>query len=277
MRRRVLGAIAAVALVFVGSVDLAAAGPGFRLTRLFGGDRYLTSANVARNTFASGPNAVVASGDDFPDALAAAYLAGRTVAPVYLTPAHGMPGPVMDVIVGMGAWHVDLIGGPGAVGQEVEDALIARGFDVRRVGGNDRFETAANVARAGGAPKSATALLASGRNFPDALAAGPIAYGAGLPQLLTEVDHVPAATWSAITDLGIRNVIVIGGVEAVSDGVVAEQLSAGGRVEMWLAQHASTLVDGHILGGLSAFWPNRVCPILYGASYPEQRVCDWSI
>ena len=91
----------------------------------------------------------------------------------------------------------------------------------------NRFETAAAVARAGGAPPSGTAMLASGRGFADALTAGPIAYGSGLPQLLTEPGALSPAAAAAIADLAITTVVVLGGASAVSSAVESQLQGLG--------------------------------------------------
>ena len=62
----------------------------------------------------------------------------------------------------------------------------------------------------------------------DALAAGPLAYGQQWPVLLTARDALPDVTRSALDDLGVRHVVVVGGTGVVSDAVVAD-LQRGGR------------------------------------------------
>lgn len=74
----------------------------------------------------------------------------------------------------------------------------------------------------------ATAILASADEFQDALSASPLAYGATLPVLLnasgTGLDPYAAA---AISNLGIRQVIVVGGSSAISDQTVAALIAKG--------------------------------------------------
>lgn len=84
-----------------------------------------------------------------------------------------------------------------------------------RIAGDDRFETAADIALAGFPDGSAQVVVASGRAFPDALAGAAL----GLPVLLTERDSVPAATSDAIATLEATEVIILGGTASVSDDV----------------------------------------------------------
>jgi putative cell wall-binding protein len=109
----------------------------------------------------------------------------------------------------------------------VVDGLRNGGLTVSRVAGPDRYATAANIARLPGAAAvgssggGKTAVLSSGTNFADALAAGGLVYALHYPQLLTEPNRLPQATISALRDLGIRHVIITGGAAAVSAGVEA--------------------------------------------------------
>ena len=63
------------------------------------------------------------SGAGFADALAGAPLAGALGAPLYLTRPDCVPGDVVQDLWDVGARRVTFIGGPAAVGYEVQDAL----------------------------------------------------------------------------------------------------------------------------------------------------------
>lgn len=99
-----------------------------------------------------------------------------------------------------------------------------------RIEGPDRFATAAAIAEARFDPDSVDEVyVASGRDFADALAAGPAAAAADAPILLTEPGSLPTATEDAITDLAPGRVTILGGTAAVTatvesalDGLVAE-------------------------------------------------------
>ncbi len=70
-----------------------------------------------------------------------------------------------------------------------------------------------------------TAILASGVEFQDAMAASAVAYGTSVPVLLTTPTKLSAEAAAAIATLGIRQVILMGGQLAVSNTVV-KQLEA---------------------------------------------------
>lgn len=239
---RILGVATALVVAAAGTatadVDSADQLPDDVVTaeRYAGENRYETAARTALESYADGaPTAIVARGDEFPDGLAASFLAGVENAPILLTKTNELPLETQDAMApeALDTQRAVIVGGRAAISQAVQDRLeeILGDGNVTRVSGNDRFETAAFVANEdeagtleavdGSGGQLTTAIVASGRNFPDALAAGPLAHAAGVPILLTEQDTLPGITRIAI-ESGIQQVIVAGGPVAVSDDVVDE-------------------------------------------------------
>lgn len=223
-----LGALAAGALVPATSVGAAT---DVEVDRLAGDDRFETAAIVANAGFASGATDVIlVNGQAFSDALAGSALAGTVDAPVLLTEADALPAATSGAIEGLGVGTVHILGGTAAVSSSVESALEADGLDVVRIAGDDRYGTAAAVAErigAGGVAAHdglATALIATGSDFADALAGGPLAAGGadGVHPILLVNDVVPTSTADAIDALGIEQVIILGGTGAVSSSVEDE-------------------------------------------------------
>jgi YVTN family beta-propeller protein len=96
------------------------------------------------------------------------------------------------------------------------------GDPVRRTTGTNRYETAVKISQQaypGGAP---VVYVATGTDYPDALAAGPAAAKKGGPLLLTENTSLPAAVKAEIQRLDPASIIVVGGPTRVSEGVKAE-------------------------------------------------------
>jgi putative cell wall-binding protein len=209
-----------------GSTGGVAAPPG-----LGGADRYATAAKIATTAFPSGAStAIVASGDSFADALAAAYPAGRLQAPVLLTRRDDVPAATLDALRQLGVSSVKIVGGRDVVGDAAAGALSAQGITVTRAAGIDRWATAASAAAVdGGTPARVdTVLLASGEQPADALVAGPVAFVAGMPMLLTNRDALPAATADALRTLAPRRVVVLGGTSAVTAAVASAAGAAAG-------------------------------------------------
>lgn len=204
--------------------------------RLAGDDRYETAAAVAADTFADGAESVVlATGQDFADALAANGLAGALGAPVLLTPRDSLHDATADALADLDPTTVYVMGGTAAVSKAVADDLTGD-YTVERIEGTNRYETAAAAGQAiadtdDGVPATTddgigstgddglTAVLANGLNFPDAVSGGPIAFAGRLPVLLTPAGDLADATAAAIEDLGIEHVLIVGGTAAVSAAV----------------------------------------------------------
>jgi putative cell wall-binding protein len=90
---------------------------------------------------------------------------------------------------------------------------------VKRLSGGDRYATAALVSNE--SPRSDTIYVVRGDNFPDALAAVPSAVQDSATQvLLVQRDAIPSATMSELRRLAPDKIVVVGGVSAVSSGVV---------------------------------------------------------
>jgi putative cell wall-binding protein len=204
---------------------------GIRVVRLAGPDRFATAVAAAetavelwRTQPAQGPaGAIVALGEDFPDALAAGPLAGFSRQPLLLTGKGRVPPATLDALDAMGVRRVTVVGGENAVSAQALADLEQRGRTVSRIAGTTRFETTELLARAaveaGADPR--TVLVASGRQFPDALAAGPAAQGLGGVLLLSERDTLPDATGTWVGTRGpIALLKVAGGRAAISDAVV---------------------------------------------------------
>jgi putative cell wall-binding protein len=185
-------------------------------------DRYGTAVTVSRESFDAADAVILATGADYPDALSAAGLAGSYGAPLLLTRPTDLPTVVRDEIVRLGATKVVIVGGMMAVSDSVKNAVDAlSGVSVERIAGADRYATAAQVARTiavreGGMPK---AYVVRGDDFPDALACSPFAFNDAMPILLTRSASLPEVTQEVIEDLGVADVVIAGGVAAVSDSV----------------------------------------------------------
>jgi putative cell wall-binding protein len=212
-------------------------------SRVGGLDRYATAAQVAQATFpAPNANIILASGLNFPDGLAAAGLAGAANAPVLLTDPNTLPGVTqnaMAAVFGTSANKtVHIVGGESAVSATVAAQVTSLGYTVNRIAGDNRYETAADIAafQTTLAPVGVTfvagqslrtVIVATGENFPDALSGGAPAFKGKHPILLTSANALPAATSAALTSLSAQRVILLGGESAVSAAVASEIAAIG--------------------------------------------------
>ncbi len=194
-------------------------------TRLEGSDRYLTAIRASQAAFPDGSDVViVASGANFPDALAAAGLAGAYDAPLLLTAPTSLSASVKAEIERLGATRCFIVGGTPAVSHGVETALGAHGGPgVVRIAGADRYATAAEVARRVvdrlGDDYDGGVFVARGDTFPDALAVAPLAWQSRRPVVLTRPTSLPDATAAVLDEIGADSAVVVGGTPAVSEPV----------------------------------------------------------
>lgn len=118
--------------------------------------------------------AVLVRDDDYPDALVAGPLAAHYNSPILMTPTDKAPKRLLDSLRGHGFTKVILVGNQGAISDQAAAQFRNAGFQVDRLGGQDRYQTAGAVAdhllAARGQQKS-DVYLATGRDFPDALTA----------------------------------------------------------------------------------------------------------
>jgi putative cell wall-binding protein len=178
----------------------------------------------------------------WPDALSASALAAHLRVPILLTGGDRLAGPAAEALARLAPHTVTVVGGTAAVSDEVAAAAaLAAGLEaVERLAGATRYDTSAAVADAGVAAglDGAEVWIATGRNFPDALAAGPAAARRGGPLLLVDGERVggsaPADAWLDAHVGRLERVAVVGGTAAVADDVAraaARRLLAGRWVQ----------------------------------------------
>jgi len=249
--------------------------PMMAVDRIAGDNRYETAGVMAQWREWPGTTAVLASGMGFADALSGSGLAGAYEGPLLLTAKDSVPGIVFDALQDAGISDVVIVGGTGVVSNAVKTQLEAEGYGVTRVAGANRYETAAAVAEEiatiMGPAFAEVAFLARGDDFADALAASPIAYAQALPVLLTATGSLPDATRGAITDLGIAEVIVVGGTSAVSqpveDAVEAMPSVDAGRIAGGNRYATAVMVAEFGVDAELVTW-NQV-GIATGTNYPD--------
>lgn len=217
----VLGGPDAISDAVVAQLDGFTAGT---VTRMAGGNRYATAARVATTAFTGPvPQVLIATGTDFPDALAAGAVGARTDSPVLLVSRNSLPAETAAALRQLQPRRIVLVGGTSAVSTAVADQLRthAIGGGVERVFGADRYATAARLAQVFWPQTSNVAFLTTGRDFADALSGVPAAGRDAAPLLLVEPTCMPAETKRELDRLRPTTVVVLGGDAAVSDAAVA--------------------------------------------------------
>jgi len=231
------------------------------IARDFGDSRYATAFAVSESSFASGSvetTVVVATGEDFADALAGSSLAGVHGSPLLLVHETVLD-DLMVEIDRLGATDVVLIGGTGVISTDIEDGLAAE-YNVKRVFGANRFETAAEVARevAAFGGNTADAYFVRGDDFADAISVSPFAYSTQTPVLLVQTTGVPTWTEDVIDELGVTSGMIAGGVGAVDANAEADlETLLGAPLVRWAGlsrfETAALAAQWHVDQGLATF------------------------
>lgn len=192
---------------------------GFTVQRLAGDGRYATAVEVAEQLPES-RTAVVVSGRSFADALAASSPAARQGWPILLTGPDALPSETESHLRAGGFSEVIVVGGSAAVSDDVAERLRTVVGEVSRLAGASRYHTAARVG-AHFFPDAEEVAVASGRDFPDALAGGRHAARLQAPLLLTS-NRLPPPQHAQVGDVRPERAVVYGGPAAVGDRTVGD-------------------------------------------------------
>ena len=222
---------------------------GYDVDRVFGPTRYETSVAVALHgdendvgLWDGQRTAIVATGEQYADALVASAVAFSEAFPVLLTPSAQLHPAVAGALVDLDIERVILPGGAAAVSPAVEDEIEDLGIEVRRVRqeGGGRWETAlafADFATTEFGYTRAHIDLATGLGFADALVMGPHAGTGKAPLLLTP------------------------GTEP----------SLPGSLDDWLRLHSCEIESAHIAGGAAVVSPANADATKAAAEDCEER------
>lgn len=206
-------------------------------SRAAGPSRYETAVEVSRLGHPDGSDDVfIATGLDFPDALAAGAYAGALSGPVLLSPRDSIGVATLAEVARLAPKRIHVAGSAGAVSDAVIAQLRSRvpAATITRLGGADRFETATLLSKAF-VGSTTMAVVATGSDFPDALSASPAAAISRGSLLLTRATSLPATTAAELGRLRPARTYVVGGTSVVSDAVLAAIRSATGGEALRIA------------------------------------------
>lgn len=197
-------------------------GPNVEVDRLWGSDRYATAVAVSQDDYQTGTDRVfIATGENFPDALAVAPLAHQLGGPLLLTRTGDLPAATAAEVQRLGASQIYILGGTAAVSTSVAQALASYGT-VTRIWGSDRYATAVEISKVAFPTIANVAYVGVGTNFPDALAGAPVAADREGPLLLTQSNSLNGHTRRELQRLKPDTIVVLGGGTSVGQAVVNE-------------------------------------------------------
>jgi putative cell wall-binding protein len=206
-----------------------------------GKDRYETALKVSKKHFKEAETVVLATGDDYPDALVGSVLAAVKGGPLLLTRSGRLNEEVAAEIKRLGAKNVILLGGSKALSPDIEKALSSIGLATKRLAGDSRFGTAEAIAKEiiANLPEGALneVALTNGHNFADAVAISEMAARSGAPILLTRPDSLPSETERVLIEhqIQLERLTVAGGNLAVAQSVEVRAAAAAKAVSTRLS------------------------------------------
>lgn len=209
------------------------------IQRLSGNDRYDTMGEIVEEAYpgnSSHGTVIVASGDNFPDALASSGLSGLADAPVILTNSYRLSARADGQISRLNPGKVVVIGGKSAVSDGVINQIekrVAPNAKIVRISGATRRDTANEIFAQAKKQIVATnwtgdtAIIATGENFADALSISAYAQKNKYPVFLSGNNGLDASTIKDIKGYGFTNIVIAGGSAAVPNSVIGQLKSAG--------------------------------------------------
>ena len=198
-------------------------------TRLSGPDRYSTAVALSKAGYpGTAPVVYLATGTNYPDALAAAPAAALKGGPLLLTDPATLSSAVKAEIQRLTPQRIVVVGGVKAVSTTVFNQVKALAPTVSRLSGADRYETARMVVADAFGPVT-DAYVATALNYPDALAAAAAAGAQKRPVLLVNGagSVIDSSNLTLMEKLGITKVAIVGGTAVVSRGLEQSLKNAG--------------------------------------------------
>ncbi|MDD7794478.1 cell wall-binding repeat-containing protein [Clostridium sp. 'White wine YQ'] len=203
------------------SVQNSLTSTGYTVTRLGGIDRFETSLKIADkvNSSNSSHTAVISIFDNYPDALSISPYAAMKHIPILYTEANSLEAKTRAWLKNNGITNVIISGGTGVISQNVENQLTSDGMTVQRLAGADRYLTALNIVKTFQSSFNSNFMLATGEDFPDALAGGVLAAKTQTPILLTQDKSMEEDVKDYLDSKSSLSFFVLGGTGVIQSNI----------------------------------------------------------
>jgi serine protease Do len=187
--------------------------------RIGGLTQYDTSSDIAKEGWAQSDYVILAYGENFPDALAAAPLAKKYSAPILLTTSHSLPSVTKQSLIDLKVKNVFIVGGTAVIDSSVEKEVTDLGINVVRLAGVDRYDTAIEIAKQ--LDDVHEIAVVNGDDYSDALSISPIAAEKNAPIILVPRNHLTNSINDYLSSVSITKTYLVGNVDQVSEAVSA--------------------------------------------------------
>lgn len=198
---------------------------------------------LAQETSGNVDTVILASTANYPDALVAGSASAKIGAPVLLTEQGALPQETRDQLQALDPSEIIVVGGPAVVSDSVVSSL-STDYDVTRLWGTTRYGTAVEVASHFWVEGAEEAVIVQNsfedRNGTVLAAAKELADDGEKPILLTPEGTVPAVVLSALQDLNVSEVTVVG--SAVSSAYRSSLTEIGVEVDEEISAASDTEV-----------------------------------
>lgn len=253
--------------------------------RLFGQTRVDTALAIAKANYTGTlSNVILATADDYPDALTGSVLAYKLNAPILLVGSSDTDqAKVLDYMKSNldPAGTVYILGGTGVVSSALEGKITAVGFpNITRLGGADRYETSVKIAEQLKVKTGTPIVLAYGENYPDALSISSLAAEMQYPILLVQKDGLSDAVKNEISALKPSKVYIIGGEGVISTAVESQvaqvtslsktnivRIAGKDRYETSLAVAQYFNLSGNVCVATGSNFPDALAGSVYAATH----------
>ncbi|MBU9673871.1 cell wall-binding repeat-containing protein [Planococcus sp. CP5-4] len=165
------------------------------VTKISGDDSYETAALLSEAVWDSAETVVLATGESFADALSGAPLAYLEGGPLLFTEKGRLNASAKAEIERLGAKNAIILGGAPVISDAQLKALSLMNVETDRIGGVNRYETAALVSER---IDSEGAVVADGATFKDVSLASVFAAQNQYPILLSKGNRLPRETTEAM-------------------------------------------------------------------------------
>lgn len=188
-------------------------GSDYDVKRLEGEDRFLTNLAVLKEANVNNEEVMICSGLGYADVLSAA----ATGKPVMLV-GKALTKEQKAYLAGINPAKFYIVGGSDVVSDRVKAELETM-RSVERISGEDRYETALNVAKKFFDMTSSTVVIATGDGFADGLVGSVTAIANNAPLLLANRNNIKGVA-EFVKETGAKRSIVMGGADVISNEAV---------------------------------------------------------
>lgn len=187
--------------------------------RLAGYTQYDTAAVVAKAGWTQADYAVLAYGENFPDALAAVPLARKYNAPILLSDVQSLPEVTSQILQELGVRHVLIAGGTAVISTAAENQLQVLGIQVTRIAGYDRYDTSVEIAKQLDAGQEI--FVVNGDDYADALSVSVPSALKNAPVILVPEGYLPESVQQYLQTQTITKTYLVGNAEQIKESTAS--------------------------------------------------------